>query len=116
LGPYEKSDSASALSRLVAQLQQDGVPAVEVQQTMAGLTSASKKLEELVLSGRLRHDGHPILRWCVSNACIDMDGNANIKPSKSRSRERIDGVSALVTALARLGVAPPPAYCGITVL
>ena len=30
-----------------------------------------------------------------------MDGNGNVKPSKKRSHERIDGVSALVTALAR---------------
>jgi hypothetical protein len=31
----------------------------------------------------------------------DVDGNGNIKPSKRRSHERIDGVSALVRALAR---------------
>jgi phage terminase large subunit-like protein len=67
---------------------------------MANLTS-SKALEVLVLSGKLRHDGHPILRWCVSNAVADVDGNGNLKPSKKRSTERIDGVSALVTALAR---------------
>jgi phage terminase large subunit-like protein len=30
-----------------------------------------------------------------------VDGNGNLKPSKKRSHERIDGVSALVTALAR---------------
>jgi phage terminase large subunit-like protein len=90
---------------LVAKLQQDGLPAVEVPQTMANLTSASKELEKLVLSGTIRHDGHPVLRWCVSNAVADGDGNGNIKPSKKRSHERIDGVSALVTALARALVA-----------
>jgi phage terminase large subunit-like protein len=91
---------------LVARLQADGVPAVEVAQTMANLTSASKALETLVLSGKLHHDGHPVLRWCVSNAVVDMDGNGNTKPSKKRSHERIDGVSALVTALARALVTP----------
>jgi phage terminase large subunit-like protein len=74
---------------------------VEVSQTMANLTSASKLLETLVLSGQLRHDGHPIMRWCVGNAVADTDGNGNLKPMKKRSHERIDGVSALVTALAR---------------
>jgi phage terminase large subunit-like protein len=74
---------------------------VEVSQTMANLTSASKLLETLVLSGQLRHDGHPIMRWCVGNAVADTDGNGNLKPTKKRSHERIDGVSALVTALAR---------------
>jgi phage terminase large subunit-like protein len=91
----------------VAKLQQDGVPAVEVAQTMANLTSASKELEKLVLSGMLHHDGNPVLRWCVSNAVADVDGNGNLKPSKKRSHERIDGVSALVTGLARALVASP---------
>lgn len=91
---------------LVAKLQQDSLPAVEVAQTMANLTSASKALETLILSGKLRHDGNPVLRWCVSNAVADVDGNGNLKPSKKRSHERIDGVSALVTALARALVVP----------
>lgn len=86
---------------LTTRLGQQGVPVVEVPQTMANLTSASKALETLVLSRKLRHDGHPILRWCVSNAVADVDANGNLKPSKKRSHERIDGVSALVTALAR---------------
>lgn len=86
---------------LTTRLLRNGVPAVEVAQTMANLTTASKALETLVLSRKLRHDGHPILRWNVSNAVADMDGNGNIKPSKKKSHERIDGVSALVTALAR---------------
>lgn len=94
----------------IAQLQADGLPAVEVPQTMANLTSASKELEKLVLSGRLHHDGHPILRWCVSNAVADVDGNGNLKPSKKRSHERIDGVSALVTGLALALVATGSVY------
>jgi phage terminase large subunit-like protein len=86
------------------------VPAIRVPQTMANLTSASKALETLVLSGQLHHDGHPILRWCVSNAVADVDGNGNLKPSKKRSTERIDGVSALVTALARALVVTGSVY------
>ena len=68
---------------------------------MANLTSASKELEKLVLGRALRHDANPVMRWCVSNAVADVDGNGNVKPSKKRSHDRIDGVSALVTALAR---------------
>jgi phage terminase large subunit-like protein len=86
---------------LVARLQADGVPAFEVPQTMANLTSASKELEKLVLSGKIRQDGNPVMRWCISNTVADVDGNGNLKPSKKRSPDRIDGVSALVTALAR---------------
>jgi phage terminase large subunit-like protein len=96
--------------QLVAKLQGDGLPAVEVPQTMANLTSASKALETLILSGKLHHDGHPILRWNVSNAVADVDGNGNTKASKKRSVERIDGVSALCTALARALVVTGSVY------
>ena len=84
---------------LLRRLERDGVPVVSVAQTMANLTTPSKALETLILSGKIRHDGNPILRWCVGNAIADVDGNGNVKPSKKRSREKIDGVSALVTAL-----------------
>jgi phage terminase large subunit-like protein len=83
------------------------VPVVEVPQRMPSLTSASKEFEKLILSGRLRHDGNPILRWNVSHVVADEDGNGNIKPSKDRSRDKIDGVSAVVTALARAMVKLP---------
>jgi phage terminase large subunit-like protein len=86
---------------VTARLVTDGVPAVEVAQTLGNLTTASKAFERLILSRQLRHDGHPVLRWCVGNAVADVDGNGNLKPSKNRSGEKIDGVSALVTALAR---------------
>jgi phage terminase large subunit-like protein len=74
---------------------------------MAGLSSATKRLEELVLSNTLRRDGHPILRWCASNVVVNADANGNIRPLKRRTPERlrIDGISALVTALARAMVA-----------
>jgi phage terminase large subunit-like protein len=94
----------------VAKLQADGLPIFEVSQTMANLTASSKELEKLILSRRLRHDGNPVMRWCIANVVADVDGNGNIKPSKKRSHERIDGVSALVTALARAMVVQPSVY------
>jgi phage terminase large subunit-like protein len=91
---------------MIAKWFQDGMPIIEMGQTMAHLSSASKALERLVLSRQLRHDGNPLLRWCVGNAVADLDGNSNIKPSKRKSTERIDGVSAIVTGLARAIVGP----------
>ena len=86
---------------LMTRLQADGVPVVKVDQTMGNLTTGAKGLETLVLSRKLRHDAHPVMRWNVSNAVVDVDGNGNVKPNKKRSHEKIDGVSALVTALSR---------------
>jgi phage terminase large subunit-like protein len=42
-----------------------------------------------------------VLRWCAANAVVEQDAAGNIKPSKRKSTERIDGVVALVMALDR---------------
>lgn len=84
---------------LIQRLTRDGVPVVAVPQTIANLTSPCKALETLILSRKIHHDGNPILRWCIGNVVVDADGHGNIRPNKERSREKIDGVSALVTAL-----------------
>lgn len=88
-------------TQMLARLQADGIPAVPVPQTMAALTAATKALEAAVLSGTLRHGGHPILRWCAANVTVEQDSNENLKPSKRKSTERIDGIAALVNALSR---------------
>ena len=49
----------------------------------------------------LRHGGNPVLRWMAGNASIETDAAANWKPSKKKSRERIDGIVALIMALER---------------
>ena len=40
-----------------------------------------------------------ILRWCAANVTVEQDSNENLKPSKKKSHERIDGISGLVNAL-----------------
>jgi phage terminase large subunit-like protein len=85
---------------LITQLgEQDGLPVVEVRQGFASLSGPSKALETAILSRRLRHNGHPVLRWCVGNVALETDAAGNIKPSKAASTERIDGVVALVMAI-----------------
>jgi phage terminase large subunit-like protein len=86
---------------LTTRLKSAGAPVIEVAQTMANLSSGAKALETLILSSKIRHDGHPVLRWNISNAVAETDNNGNVRPSKKKSYERIDGVSALVTALSR---------------
>ena len=59
----------------------------------------TKKLEEVVLSNRLVHNGHPVMRWMAGNVSLEMDAADNWKPSKKKSRERIDGIVALIMGL-----------------
>jgi phage terminase large subunit-like protein len=70
-------------------------------QGYASMNAPTKKLEELVLSGKLAHGGHPVLRWMASNVSVEKDAADNWKPSKKKSCERIDGIVALIMALDR---------------
>jgi phage terminase large subunit-like protein len=47
------------------------------------------------------HSGHPILRWNIGNVEIKMDENENIRPVKGKGKERIDGLVAMINAMAR---------------
>ena len=88
--------------QLVTQLQGDGFTCVEVRQGFQSLSPPTKDLEARILSQRVRHGNHPVLNWCASNVAIETDATGNIKPSKARARDRIDGIVALVMALDRV--------------
>lgn len=61
----------------------------------------SKLLEASILDRRLVHNGHPILRWNADNVTRETDG-VNIRPSKKKSTDKIDGITALIAALSGL--------------
>jgi phage terminase large subunit-like protein len=62
------------------------------------MSPAIRTFEQLVLEGRLRHGGNPLLRWSVANAVIDQDPAGNRKLAKDRAKGRIDPLVAAVTA------------------
>lgn len=100
---YDRWNAQSTTTELM----DAGVPVVEVQQTTQGVGGGAKQLELLVYGKRLHHGGNPVLRYCADNTALLMDSNENFRPDKRRSRPngRIDGISALCTALSR-AVAP----------
>jgi phage terminase large subunit-like protein len=88
-------------TQLGTQLTDDGFEVVPFGQGYASMNWPTKKLEEVVRAGKLKHGGNPVLRWMAGNASIETDAVDNWKPSKKKSRERIDGVVALIMALDR---------------
>lgn len=96
--------------QLQTQLMGDGFEVIEMRQGYGSLSSASKEFEGLVAAGRFNHGKHPMLRWMASHVAAEMDAAGNIKPSKKKSTERIDGIAAIVNALARMGVAEDNTY------
>lgn len=69
------------------------------QQSIRYMSVPTKELESMVLRHDINLMGNPILRWNFANVVIWQDANANIKLDKARSRNKIDGVVALVDAI-----------------
>lgn len=91
--------------QIITQLEGDGFEMVEFGQGYASMSSPTKELERLLLAGLIDHGHHPILTWCAGNVTVEQDAAGNIKPSKKKSTERIDGIVAAIMGLARLNVA-----------
>jgi phage terminase large subunit-like protein len=54
----------------------------------------------LLLSEKLLHGNHPVLKMCAANAVVKADEVGNRKLDKKKSRGRIDGMVALAMAVA----------------
>lgn len=93
-------------TQLALQLQGDGFKVLAFGQGFKDMTAPTKEFEKLVVSRRLRHGGHAVLRWMASNVAVETDAAGNLKPSKKKSTERIDGIVAAIMALGRALVRP----------
>lgn len=88
--------------KLITELaEQDGFTVARVSQGFGSMTAPTKELDALYRRRQIRHGGHPVLAWNADNVALDKDPYDNWKPSKKKSRERIDGMVALVMALGR---------------
>lgn len=94
-------------SQFATDMMNDGFTVVEVPQTIRNLSGPTKHFRELVLQGKVIHDGNPVLTWAMGNAVTRQDANENIMLDKSKARERIDPVTATITAHARAMHAEP---------
>lgn len=99
--------------QLVNDLMNDGAPMITMGQGFASMSAPTKDLQRLIKVGArvdengipvkplIRHGGNPLLRWMVDNFAVAMDPAGNVKPDKANAGDKIDGVVALIMALAR---------------
>ena len=89
----------------------EGVPEdkmIAFGQGFASMSAPMKEVEKVILSGHLIHNYNPVLFWMAGNVAAKTDPAENIKPDKDKSRERIDGIVALIMALG-LAITTEPA-------
>ena len=96
-------------AQLVTHLTAEGLTMVEIAQGPFTMNAPIHTIEKLLLGKQLVHGGHPVMRWCCSNAVLRQDSNGNVKFDKQRATGRIDGMTALATAGVRAFVAGPAA-------
>lgn len=84
-----------------------GITRVEVPPSPAALSPAMKELESAVADGRVHHDGHPVLAYCLSNVLTNETAAGNYTmPTKSRPENKIDAAVALCLSLSRARLMP----------
>lgn len=89
------------------QLEAAGFSMVAFGQGMASMARPTREFGRLVASRGISHDGNRVLRWNVDNVTVESDAAGNIKPSKKKSREKIDGLVAAIMGLDRAMIAAP---------
>lgn len=65
------------------------------------MSEPTRELLGMVPAGEIAHDGNPVLAWMADNLVVTEDPAGNKKPAKNKSREKIDGMVALIMALNR---------------
>lgn len=73
---------------------------VKIGMNVANMSEPMKKLDALMRSRQIRHNGSPLLRWCLGNVVAKEDHNGNVFPRKSHVKLKIDPIIAILMAMA----------------
>ena len=88
-------------TQLITDLEGDGFTMVPIGMGFKDMSPGMKELYKLLLEGKIIHGGNPVLRWMAGNVVAEVDAADNIKPSKKKSTEKIDGIVAWIMGLDR---------------
>lgn len=88
-------------TQMIQDLEGDGFTMVPFGQGFASMSGPTKDFYRLLMEGQIIHGGNPVLRWMAGNAVIDTDPAGNIKVTKAKSKEKVDGIVASIMALDR---------------
>lgn len=88
------------IEELLKLLEDEGIdlPLESFGQGFVSMGPAVDAFETALLSGRMRHNGNPVLAWEAGNIVVDTDASGNRKPTKNRSFDKIDGIVAAIMA------------------
>ena len=102
--------SATLTQRITALLQGTGkaTQVVEIPQGIKSISPPMKEMETLIRTHEMLHVHNTAARQCFANVRLVTDDNENIKPTKKRSRGRIDITVSWIIAFATSKLEPAP--------
>lgn len=71
---------------------------IAFRQGIISMAAPFRELMQLLMLKRLHHDRDPVLRWMAGNVAAESRGGLT-KPSKDKSAEKIDGITALTMTI-----------------
>ncbi len=88
-------------TQMIQNLEGEGFTIVPFGQGFSSMSAPTKEFYRLLMEGKIIHGGHPVMRWMAGNVVVDTDPAGNIKVTKAKSKEKIDGIVAAIMALDR---------------
>ena len=94
---YDKWNAAL----LVSDLEEAGLPTIDIGQGMSALSAPSKETERLIVEQLVRHSGNPFIDWQLECCSVYTDKNDNIKVTKDDADKslKIDAIVAMIMAI-----------------
>lgn len=81
----------------VEEMENNGFNMVRCIQGAKTLSLPMQHLQADLEAKKVIYNNSPILKWCLSNTCVEEDRNGNIMPKKSSNpRRRIDGTASML--------------------
>lgn len=98
----------------------DGFTMIPFGQGYKDMSPATTEFYKFLMEARIVHGGNPVLRWMSGNVVVERDATENIKVTKAKSPEKIDGIVAAIIAVDRAvrnkgGASSAYDECGILV-
>ncbi|MBQ3462427.1 MAG: hypothetical protein IJH36_04825, partial [Clostridia bacterium] len=88
-------------TQMIQNLEDLGFTMVPIGMGFKDMSPPTKEFYKLLLEGKIAHGGNPVLRWMAGNVVVETDAAENIKPTKAKSTEKIDGIVAAIMSLDR---------------
>lgn len=111
---YDQWQAPAIVNRIEATAD---VACIKIQQTTTRMNPGSAELVRLLGDRNFTTGGNSLMKWQAGNVVPKVDKEQHVMPSKALSGDQIDGIAALVTALAvkvQLPLAATPQFYSFT--